>query len=119
MPLGLMPPVEPDEIRSSLRYVSALCPAFALSTGRTFADVFAVEADNPDESFVLDVNHSVDVRDRDDRDLADEVCLRGGALTLVEALSLRVPLPASAPTRWRELLRGLATAFDVEMQFGE
>jgi uncharacterized protein (TIGR03083 family) len=124
LPLGLTPPLEPDEIRSSLRYVSALGPAFALSTGRTFADTFAVEAADPDESFVLDVNECVAVRDRDDReradrDLADEQCLRGGALTLVEALSLRRPLPASAPAAWRELLRGLASAFAVEMQVGD
>jgi uncharacterized protein (TIGR03083 family) len=124
LPLGLTPSVELDELRSSLRYVSALGPAFALSTGRTFADTFAVEADDPDESFLLDVDECVAVRDQDDRertgrDLADEVCLRGGALTLVEALSLRCPLPASSPTVWRELLRGLATAFDVEMQVGE
>jgi uncharacterized protein (TIGR03083 family) len=128
LPLGLTPPVEPDELRSSLRYVSALGPAFALSTGRTFADVFAVEADDPDESFVLEVDDCVAVRGRDewDRDecgrdgrvLADEVCLRGGALMLVEALSLRTPLPASAPIQWRELLGGLATAFDVEMKVG-
>jgi uncharacterized protein (TIGR03083 family) len=129
LPLGFTPPVEPDELRSSLRYVSALGPAFALSTGRTFAESFAVEADDPDESFVLDVNGCVVVRDRNDReradrdladrDLADAECLRGKALALVEALSLRRPLPASAPTVWRELLRGLATAFDVEMEVGE
>jgi hypothetical protein len=120
LPLGMTPPLERDELCSSLRYVSALGPAFALSTGRTFADVFAVEADDPDESFVLEVDDCVAVRGRDEwgrdgRNLADEVCLRGGALTLVEALSLRAPLPVSAPVPWRELLGGLATAFDVEM----
>jgi uncharacterized protein (TIGR03083 family) len=115
VPLGLTPPVEADEIRSSLRYVSALGPAFALTMGQSFADVFAVEADDPDESFVLEVDRSVAVRDRDDQSLADEVCLRGAALTLVEALSLRLPLPASTPKAWREFSRGLATAFDVEM----
>lgn len=119
LPLGVTPPVEPDELRSSLRYVSALCPAFALSTGRSFADVFAVEATDPDESFVLVVDHCVAVRDGDDCDIDEEVRLRGGALTLVEALSLRGPLPASAPTPWRELLRGLATAFQVEMEVGD
>jgi uncharacterized protein (TIGR03083 family) len=119
LPLGVTPPVEPDELRSSLRYVSALCPAFALSTGRSFADVFAVEATDPDESFVLVVDQCVAVRDGDDCDIDEEVRLRGGALTLVEALSLRGPLPASAPTPWRELLRGLATAFQVEMEVGD
>jgi hypothetical protein len=119
LPLGLSPPVEPDELRSSLRYVSALGPACALATGRTVACVFAVEAQDPDERFVLDVDHCVAVADGDDCVLADELCLRGDALTLVEALSLRCPLPASAPARWQELRRGLATAFDVETDAGE
>jgi uncharacterized protein (TIGR03083 family) len=119
LPLGVAPPVEGDELRSSLRYVSALGPAFALATGRTFADAFAVEAQDPDERFVLDVDLCVAVGDGDDRDVVDDRCLRGDALTLVEALSLRCPLPASAPARWRELLRGLASAFDVEMPVGD
>jgi hypothetical protein len=119
LPLGLAPPLEPDELRSSLRYVSALGPAFALTTGQSFADVFAVEAEDPDERFVLHVDHSVVVADGDGLELDDEFCLRGGALTLVEALSLRVPLPPSAPERWHALLRGLAMAFDVEMDRGE
>jgi uncharacterized protein (TIGR03083 family) len=106
-------------VRSSLRYVSALGPACALATGRTVACVFAVEAQDPDERFVLDVDHCVAVADGDDCVLADELCLRGDALTLVEALSLRCPLPASAPARWQELRRGLATAFDVETDAGE
>jgi uncharacterized protein (TIGR03083 family) len=119
LPLGWTPQLEPDELRSSLRYVSALGPAIALSAGRPCADVLAVEAENPDERFVLDVDHCVVVGDGGDRDVGDEVCLRGGALTLVEALSLRCPLPASAPTPWRELLRGLAIAFNVEMDVEE
>ena len=37
------------------------------------------------------------------------------AVALVEALSLRAPLPASSPAEWRQLLAGLAGAFDVEI----
>jgi uncharacterized protein (TIGR03083 family) len=116
LPLGLHPLVESDEVRPCLRYVSALGPAFALTTGRTFADAFAVEARDPAESFVLDIGPSVAVRDGDARGFPDEVCLRGDAVGLVEALSVRCPLPSSAPTQWRELLGGLARAFDVEVQ---
>jgi uncharacterized protein (TIGR03083 family) len=125
LPLGLAPTVEPDEVRSCLRYVSALSAAFAVSSGLTVAEVFAVEARDPAESFALNVGHCVAVQDRDDAVLHDAVLhdgvlgdgvpLRGDAVALVEALSVRVPLPASAPTPWRELLRGLATAFDVEV----
>lgn len=134
LPLGLTPPVEADEVCSCLRYVSALTAAFAVSTGRTTADVFAVEATDPAESFVLDVGHCVAVRDRvamrdrvavrdrvagrdrDDGVLRDAVSLHGDAVALVEALSVRAPLPESAPTQWRELSAGLATAFNVEVQ---
>ena len=37
------------------------------------------------------------------------------AVELVEALSLRAPLPASTPAPWRQLLAGLATTFDTEV----
>jgi uncharacterized protein (TIGR03083 family) len=123
LPLGLVPSVEPDEVRSCLRYVSALCAAFAIATGRPVADAFAVDARDPAERFGLTVGHCVAVRDRDDAVLGDGVLgeaalLHGDAVALIEALSVRIPLPASAPPPWRELLRGLATAFDVEVQAG-
>jgi uncharacterized protein (TIGR03083 family) len=115
LPLGMNPSVEPDELRSCLRYVSALSPAFALSSGQTVTDVFAVEASDPADHFVVDVADVVAVREGDGRERADAVCLRGDSVTLIEALSVRTPLPASTPIPWRELLRGLATAFDVEV----
>ncbi|HXQ61933.1 MAG TPA: maleylpyruvate isomerase family mycothiol-dependent enzyme [Acidimicrobiales bacterium] len=119
LPLGLTPPVEPDEVRSCLRYVSALAAAFGVSTGRTLAGVFTVEANDPSDSFVMDVGHCVAVRDRGDGVPRDAVPLGGDAVALVEALSLRAPLPVSAPAPWRELVRGLATAFDVEVSVGD
>ena len=45
-------------------------------------------------------------------------CLRGDAVELVEALSIRAPLPDSAPPEWHELLVGLATAFDTPTAVG-
>jgi uncharacterized protein (TIGR03083 family) len=116
-PLGSAPPTEPDEVGSCLRYAAALSPALAINSGRTFAEVLAVEADDPRSRFVLDVGESVAVRD----DLAprEAPCLRGDAVTLVEALSIRAPLPAAAPSEWRQLLAGLATAFNAELQTSE
>ncbi len=114
LPLGLTPAVEPDELLSCLRYAAALSPAFAISSGSTSVGVFAVEASNPELRFGLEVGESVAVSEG----LAarDAPCLRGAAVELVEALSLRAPLPPSAPTEWRQLLSGLATAFDSELE---
>jgi uncharacterized protein (TIGR03083 family) len=113
LPLGLNPPAELDEVRSCLRFAAALSPAFAISAGHELTGVFAVDAGDPALCFVLEVGDAVAVRDQ----VAppDAPCLRGGAVELVEALSLRAPLPASTPRAWLRLLQGLATAFDVEV----
>jgi uncharacterized protein (TIGR03083 family) len=115
LPLGLTPAVEPDEVRSCLRLVAALSPAFAISSGKASAGEFVVEASDPECRFALEVGESVVVREGSAA--RDAPCLRGDAVELVEALSLRVPLPPSAPTEWRQLLAGLATAFDAELEF--
>ena len=114
LPLGLTPAVEPDEVLSCLRYAAALSPAFAISTGSRSVGVFSVEASDPELCFGLEVGESVAVSEG----LAprDAPCLRGGAVELVEALSLRAPLPTSAPIEWRQLLAGLATAFDSDLE---
>jgi uncharacterized protein (TIGR03083 family) len=113
LPLRLTPPAEPDEVRSCLRYVAALSPALAIAPGNTVAEVLAVEANSPAVCFVLDVDESIAVRD----DVAppEAPCLRGDAVALVEALSLRAPLPPSTPIEWRRRLVGLATAFNAEV----
>jgi uncharacterized protein (TIGR03083 family) len=111
LPLGLTPEIAPDEVVSSMRYVAAVSPALAIGLGRVSAEVFAVEATDPTSSFVLEVGESVAVRD--DPAPRDAPCLRGDAVALVEALSLRAPLPPSTPAGWLKLREGLATAFDV------
>jgi uncharacterized protein (TIGR03083 family) len=120
LPLGSTPAVEPDEVLSSLRYAAAVSPALAITSGRAYGDgfggVFTVEATDPELRFGLQVGESVAVRDG--LAASDAPCLRGEAVELVEALSLRVPLPASAPPEWRQLLAGLATAFDSELELG-
>ena len=40
------------------------------------------------------------------------------AVELVEALSLRAPLPADTPVEWRGVLNGLETVFDAEPATG-
>jgi uncharacterized protein (TIGR03083 family) len=109
LPLGFTPPVEDDEVLSCLRYAAALSPAFAVSSGDALAGTFAVESTDPDSRFVVEVGDSVAVRDGTDP--GDAPCLRGDAVELVEALSIRAPLPDSAPVEWKQLLGGLETAF--------
>ena len=112
LPLGLNPRVEPDEVASCLRYAAALSPAFLISAGHTLAGRFAVEATDASLCCVLEVGESVSVRD--DNAPTEVPCLRGAAVTLVEALSIRAPLPPGAPSQWVELLEGLAIAFTAE-----
>ncbi len=114
LPLGATPAVEPDEVLSCLRYAAAVSPALAIGSGTQIDGVFAVEASAPASSFVLTVGESVAVRDGPAP--PDAPCLRGAAVELVEALSIRAPLPPSAPAEWREVLGGLAAAFDSPVE---
>jgi uncharacterized protein (TIGR03083 family) len=109
LPLGIATEVVPDEVRSALRYAAALSPGFAVSVGEATAGTYAVDARDPHVRFGVDVGASVAVRDGLMPDGAP--VLRGDAIELVEALSLRAPLPDSAPPEWRALLGGLATVF--------
>jgi uncharacterized protein (TIGR03083 family) len=111
LPLGLTPPVETDEVLSSLRYAAALGPAILLNAGGNAAGVFGVEATDPDLSLTLVIGESVVVHDRAAPDNAP--CLRGRAVDLVEALSVRSPLPTSTPPEWRDLVAGLQDLFDT------
>jgi uncharacterized protein (TIGR03083 family) len=111
IPLGFATTLEPDELRSCLRYAAAVSPVLGIGVGRSCSGVFAVEATNPRIRFVLEVGESVAVRDEP----ADATvpCLRGDAVDLIEALSLRAPMPQSTPIEWSQLAAGLATAFDA------
>jgi len=113
LPLGLSPALEADEVQACLRYAAALSPAFAISDGRACAGEFGVEALGPDCALALEVGESVALRDG--VPAAGAPCLRGDAVELVEALSLRGPLPSAAPPEWRQLLGGLANAFDSDL----
>lgn len=111
LPLGMTPPVEVDEVMSSMRYAAALSPGFILSEGRDCRGSFAIEVVDLDTSFTVEIGESVAVRDGTPP--SDAPRLRGDAVELVEALSIRAPLPDTAPPEWHKLLAGLATAFDA------
>lgn len=109
IPLAITPDVEADELRSCLQYAAAVSPVLGLGLGRATKCTVAVEASNPAIRFVLDVDESVSLRDEP---AGEWPCLRGDALELTEALSLRTRLPSSTPPAWTRLLSGLESAFD-------
>jgi len=108
-PLGLTPPTEADEIRSCLCYVAALSAALAVGSDDGVAGAYAIRGTDPTLHLVLDVGECVVVRD--DVGLLEAPCLRGDAVALVEAVSVRSPVPTSIPTEWQQLLEGLSNVF--------
>ena len=110
LPLGLTPAVEADEVLSALRYAAALGPALGILGGEAFRGAYALETTDPECRIELNVDDSVAVHDGSV--FPDAPCLRGDAVEMLETLSLRTPLPPSAPAEWRHLLGGLVTAFD-------
>lgn len=114
LPLGITAVVEDDEVASCLRYAAVISPAMAIGAGVDGAITnarYAVEATGPDLRFVVEVGESISLRDEPpDPSLP---CLRGSAVELAEALSLRVPMGRSTPPEWTQLLAGLRAAFDA------
>ncbi len=107
VPLGLAQVEEPDELTSCLRYVAALSPTFTISTGADIGGVFGVSARRPTITFSIAVHDTVTCSQRAE---FDGITLMGDATELVEALSLRAPLPDDAPEAWQQLLTGITRA---------
>jgi hypothetical protein len=117
VPLGRGSVDEPDEVASCLWYAAAVGPALSISHSNAFSGELAVVATDPDIRFTLAVGESVAVRR--DAPQAHTPCLRGRAVDLVDALSVRAPLPDGTPDEWHRLVHGLATVFDTESQSTE
>jgi uncharacterized protein (TIGR03083 family) len=116
LPLGESPTEEPDEIAATLRYAAALSPAFARNSGAADAGTLGVAVTGPDVAFVVEVGARVTVTDVADGSAAEagaDLVLRGDAVDLAEALSVRRPLdqPIPASTAW--MVGGLAEVFDA------
>ena len=118
LPLGVVVDEEGDELVSCLRYSSALSPALAIGWNRPREGRYIVKATDPPCTFTLHVDQQVTVvnDDLDNSVDQDPPCLTGRAVDLVEALSMRIELPTETPQLWRELLSGIAMAFDPSSQ---
>jgi hypothetical protein len=77
------------------------------------AGAYGIAAQNPDLELRIDI--ADDVRIVDAPVPAGAPCLRGTAAELVEALSIRAPLPGDTPPEWRVLAAALADVFDTEL----
>jgi len=111
LPLGIAPAEEADEIAACLRYAAALGPAFAVNNGTAVRGLLGINVTQPSMSAVVEVGDRVHVRTTSDTSPA--VTLTGGAVALLEALSIRMPLQQSIPEEHRWMLTGLAEVFDV------
>jgi uncharacterized protein (TIGR03083 family) len=108
-PLGMAQTIEPDEIVASLRYAAALSPAFALLAQPDRTGALAIVADDPDARIAITVDTVTRVADADAP--AGAFVLSGNAVELLEALSVRAPLPVDPPPEQAWLLVGLSIAF--------
>jgi uncharacterized protein (TIGR03083 family) len=112
LPLGLTVAEEPDEVLACLRYVAGFGPAVALALGRAEPAVLVLETTGPDGTIVAEVTDRVVVHDQPPADAT--VRLRDSAVNLLEAISVRTPLPDSVPADDRWLVDTLAVVFETE-----
>jgi hypothetical protein len=110
LPLGLPLVEEADEVLAGLRFAAALGPAFAMSRGSAVPSTLVLEVTDPDARVVVEVSDRVVVHGgaTDDPTLV----VRDRAVTILEALSVREPLPVPVATEHRWLVASLADAFE-------
>ena len=113
LPLGEVAVLEADEVRSCLRYAAAVSPALAMGLGGA-ARRFVRGRGDRTRCRVRGARRRVGRARRRRRSLRPAVPA-GNAVDLVEALTLRAPLPDDAPGEWRRLLGGLGAAFDADL----
>lgn len=110
LPLGIDVPEIDDEILACLRYTLALAPALSLMNGRGRPGVLVAEVSDPNVTVVATVGERVTVRPGPAP--AGAPVLRGRAVDLVEALSVRTPLDHDLAENDRWLVEGMAEVFE-------
>jgi uncharacterized protein (TIGR03083 family) len=116
LPQGTDPDVDDDEVVASLRYVAGMGPAYALTRGATERGTLAIDVVSPDLSVVVEIGDDVVVRSGAGTAAVAEAAdlhLSGDAVELLEALSIRAPMPTVDPASAVWMLEGLAVTFDA------
>jgi uncharacterized protein (TIGR03083 family) len=111
VPLGMAQDEQPDEIVASLRYAAALAPMFCLQAGRDRTGTLAVDVTRPDARFVVTVDDHVRVTSGDPPPSA--LVLTGGAVEVLESLSVRAPWRQPIPDHDAWLVASLAEVFEA------
>jgi uncharacterized protein (TIGR03083 family) len=111
LPLGIDQTIEADEVAASLAYAAALSPAFSVALGRGRTGVLGVATTDPALELAVEVDQRVRVVPGP-APTADLV-LRGDAVELLEALSVRRPLNQPVPAGSAWMVQGLLEIFDV------
>lgn len=112
VPLGIPMTCEDDELVSCIRYAAAVNAAFATSANIDVAPVLSVDAHMPAVRVTVTIGASITVTEGLPDGDGDNT-LRGSTADLIEALSVRAPLPLNTPGPWRVALQGLAAVFDA------
>jgi uncharacterized protein (TIGR03083 family) len=109
-PLGLVQDEEPDEVLACLRYAAGLSPAFAVQSASGRRGALALVAERPAARILVTVGEAVRVSDADA--LPDALVLRGDAVELLEALSVRATLRQEVAAEHAWLTAGLGDVFE-------
>lgn len=110
LPLGIDVPEEADEVLACLRYAIALAPALSLTNGHDGRGNLIADVSDPDATIVATVTDHVMVGSGPAP--AAGPVLRGDAVRLVEALSVRAPLDHDLGEHDRWFVEGLAEVFE-------
>jgi len=116
VPLGIASVEEPDEVESCLRYAAALGPVLGHASHPERRGSIVIDATDPEIRLVVEVGDTVEVHGG--AAPADAVTISGGAVDLIDGLSIRAPLGHAVPDATRWLLGGLAEAFDTTLDRG-
>lgn len=110
LPLARTRVAEDDEVLQSLAYGAALNAALTLLGGEPVPETLAIETTKPGAAIVLETGEGVTFARADSRHV--ETRWRDDAVTLLETVSVREPIPTSTPDEWRPVLAGLRETFD-------
>ena len=111
VPMGVEPPVEPDEVLAALAYAAGLGPALDLEEGRSGRLVLSVS--DAATEIVVDVGSSVHVSRGTTSTGSDGLRLAGDAVALAEMFSVRRPFDVDGAGEGAWLLAGLVNVFEV------
>jgi hypothetical protein len=110
MPLGLVQDEEPDEIVACLSYAAAIGPALTLQSGPARPGALALDVTRPDACIVAIVDRDVRVFEGPVPD--DALVLTGGAIDVLEAMSVRAQWQPPIPDDNAWLVSGLRDVFE-------